>query len=426
MSFGNKNEFQDAVNNGYYFDRGIDLEFYDSSKKLLGRIVTPEQGMKPSITVKGTFIEGSYAVNSYISVQNLAYDINVNAVEHIKCTIYYKGLKESNADVNVKYGHSFLFSVLYSDQEKEPPNRAVRFQCTLAAFDFAASGTDVDVKDGSVKLAKAGTIAPKATGTGGKNEPSKKIIDFLKELANAYNDKVEENDRKAVSKTALKTADLIKIKKLRYPKIIKDARFSPPTMRTTLKQLMDSMNSVSLGKDVKNFNGGTLKIVITPGVLSVDIIPPTNWNEQMKKNGIKESDYVSEMIRVKYKEVVDESIDKDARSIDIVANSNAPVKLNYVKSAFRNEIIITCTTIYDDRIRAGCYCVIAGNAIMGKHAAKSSRIIKMPGQKVLFRATGSIEYEFSTTEDSFMTITGPVVDEDYREKQSIETSSVNR
>lgn len=426
MAFGASSDFQNAYNGGYYFDRGIDLEFYDSANKLLGKITTPEQGMKPSITVKGTLIEGSYAVNSYISVQNLAYDINVNAVQNIKCTIYYNGLRDSNADINLKYGHTFLFSVLYSDQEKEPPNRAVRFQCSLAAFDFAARGTYVDVQKGTIKLAKEGTKAPVASGTGGKNGSKKDIIKFIKELAEVYNSKLDERDAKATGKNDLKAGNLIKIKKIRYPKVLKEAKFSPPTLRTTLKELMDSMNNISLGKDVANFNGGNLKIVITPGVLSVDIIPPANWTEQMKKNGIQENNYVIELIKESFEDVIDESIGAYSNSFEIKDSRNSPIKLNYVKSAFRNEIIITCTTIYDDRIRAGSYCVIAGNAIMGKHAARSSRIIKMPGQKVLFRATGAIEYEFSTTEDSFMTLTGPVVDEDYKEPNAAPKVSMNR
>lgn len=423
MAIGTKSEFQGAVNSGYYFDRGIDLEFYDSSRKLLGKLTTPKQGMKPSITVKGTLIEGSYAINSYVSVQNLAYNINVNAVEHIKCTIYYAGLKESNANVGVKYGHSFLFSVLYADQEKEPPNRAVRFQCTVAAYDFAARAAEIDIKDGSLSLSKSGTPVPKAEGKGKKTTPTKEIIKFLKELADTYNNLVDEGDRKAIGRNVLRTGELTKIRVLRYPKILKGAVFSPPTTRSTIKGVIDSINTIQLGKDVKNFNGGTLKVAITPGVLSVDIIPPSNWDEQMKKNGVPESNYISELIKETYKDVYEENIDKDARSVD-VSSSNSPVKLNYVKSAYRNEITITCTTMYDDRIRAGCYCVIAGNAIMGKHAARSSRLIKLPGQKVLFRATGSIEYEFSTTEDSFMTISGPVVDEDYRETK--EVPNINR
>lgn len=415
MAAGTKSGFQDAVNSGYYFDRGINLEFYNASKKLLGKIITPQRGMKPSITVKGTLIEGSYAINSYISVQNLAYNINVNAVEHIKCTIYYTGLTRSNAIPDVKYGHTFLFSVLYADQEKEPPNRAVRFQCTLAAYDFATRDTEIDIKNGSVSLAKPNTPAPKGKGEGQKPTPNKGIIAFLKELATTYNDLVEQGDKKAVGRNMLKTGELTKIKVLRYPKIIEKAKFSPPTVRTTIKGMLDTINNIQLGKEIENYNGGTLKAAITPGVLSIDIIPPSNWDKLMKKNGVPETDLVTKLVDETFKEVVEENIDKGGRPIDLMSKNN-PVTLNYVKSAYRNNIIITCTTMYDDRIKAGCYCVIAGNAIMGKHAARSSRIVKLSGQKVLFRATGSIEYEFSTTEDSFMTITGPVVDEDYKEK----------
>jgi hypothetical protein len=152
-------DFQTAYSLGYYFDRCIDLEFYDSNRNFMAALKTPKRGMKPSITVKGELIEGSYAISSYISIQNMSYDININAVAYIKCTMYYSGLKEavqtSYQAEKVKNGHTILFSVLYADQEKEPPNRAVRFQCTTAAFDYTRSGQYIwidfqDVK-GSVK-----------------------------------------------------------------------------------------------------------------------------------------------------------------------------------------------------------------------------------------------------------------------------------
>jgi hypothetical protein len=88
----------------------------------MAALKTPKRGMKPSITVKGELIEGSYAISSYISIQNMSYDININAVAYIKCTMYYSGLKEavqtSYQAEKVKNGHTILFSVLYADQEK--------------------------------------------------------------------------------------------------------------------------------------------------------------------------------------------------------------------------------------------------------------------------------------------------------------------
>ena len=71
--------------------------------------------------------------------------------------------------------------------------------------------------------------------------------------------------------------------------------------------------------------------------------------------------------------------------------------------------------MFDDRIYPGCYCQISGNAIMGKHRAGGgkigSRILNYTNENVIFRSTGGIQYEFSTTEDSSMTLTGPVVKE---------------
>jgi hypothetical protein len=72
--------------------------------------------------------------------------------------------------------------------------------------------------------------------------------------------------------------------------------------------------------------------------------------------------------------------------------------------------------MFDDRITPGCKCSIKSNAIMGKRfgskgsQTKGSRILNYAGNKeaIVFRNTGKIEYLFSTTEDSYMKLQGPV------------------
>ena len=112
-------DFQTAREIGYYFDRCIDLVFYDDEMKVIGRLNTPKRGMKPTITIKGIFIEGGYAIDSYISVQNMAFDVDISYVSYIKAKMYYSGLAETVAstDVNrrLKHGHTILYRVLYAD-----------------------------------------------------------------------------------------------------------------------------------------------------------------------------------------------------------------------------------------------------------------------------------------------------------------------
>src|SRR5574344_809969 len=132
----------ESVHNGIYFDRCIDLTFYDENMNAKRFLKTPEVGYKPDITIKGTLIEGSYSISSFISITNLSYEFDINSIYYIKARMYYRGLIGKTVGNLENYqGHVILFSVLYADQEKEPPNRAVRFQCTVSATDYTRLGT---------------------------------------------------------------------------------------------------------------------------------------------------------------------------------------------------------------------------------------------------------------------------------------------
>jgi hypothetical protein len=82
-------DFEIAKQFGYYFDRCIDLTFYDTDMGFMAKLDTPKRGMKPTITIKGTFIEGGYAIDSYISIQNMAFDIDIASIGYIKARMYY-------------------------------------------------------------------------------------------------------------------------------------------------------------------------------------------------------------------------------------------------------------------------------------------------------------------------------------------------
>lgn len=414
-------DFQNVFNNGYYFDRCIDLEFYNAKGELLAVLETPKKGMKPSITVKGTFIEGSYAISSYVSIQNLAYDVNVNSIATIKCTMYWSGLKDAiggGDELNkIKNGNSILFSVLYADQEKEPPNRAVRFQCTVASFDWMESNANIDITNGKVKFLKESATPKEKTGNGKKSSGTTELITFLKDVAKAYNENIDEQDKKSVGKNSLKKGDSLKIWAVEYPDVLKGATITPENGVKTIGELLKDWNKAEIA-GVKGFNGsaktgGTYKICIVRGILMVSIIPPSNWTDQFIKAGgsveTLEQDYIEKV----YKKVTREKIGTTTVSKTSYDNKT-PIPLNYVKSAYRNEINVTVSTLFDGRVYPGCYCVLEGNAIMGKHAAKSGRLHQLTGKKVMFRATGAIEFEFSTTEQATMTMTGPVVEEDWR------------
>ena len=57
-----------------------------------------------------------------------------------------------------------------------------------------------------------------------------------------------------------------------------------------------------------------------------------------------------------------------------------------------------------------------GRVGFGRPSRSGSRILTI-GEVVEFRATGAIEYLFSTTEDSYMKIQGPVL-EQYKDRET--------
>lgn len=394
-----------ALQQGYYFDRAIDLELYKENGDLIAKLLTPSRGHKPSITVKGTLIEGSYAINSYISVQNLRYDINVNSVAYIKCKMYYKGIESAGgkAPADLREGHTILFKVIFADQEKEPPNRAVRFQCTVAAQDYTRFSSSAVVSDGSVDV--HGT--EKTEGDGKKNAKGVQIIEFLKRVAEAYN----ENLPKKSGATSLDQGQT-GISSINY-----DNEFSKQDYKVFVAN-----GTWQIGEIIRIVNAQTSNSSDTPvwnvyiqrGVIFVDRVPPKNWKDLDELKGKTEEQkedwytktYVSE------KRVV-RSVSGGAMpdSSSVINNSpDNPVKLNYVIGAYRAENTITATTIFDDRIYPGCYVAIKGTAIMGKQTGRNTRITAVP-DTVVFRVTGGLSFEFSTTERAVMTFQGPFVKE---------------
>lgn len=421
-------DFQNAVNLGYYFDRCIDLYFYDSEKTLLGSLRTPKSSLKPSITVKGEFIEGEYAISSYVSVQNMAYDVDINAVAYIDCHMYYAGLNNATVETprtsSVKHGHSILFSVLYADQEKEPPNRAVRFQCTVAAQDKARFNYKVNIlNDGAVAATTDGKVDVSPKGVGKKSvTPTYKLIDFLKQIAIVHNNQIKAYD--VISLVDAEKAATVEnlTNKILLHSIICDKELAE-------KQIKVSPGKYSIGELLRQLNcvkttsAGNItycewKVCMNAGNITVSRIVPDNWRDIAFTEGYnteeKQNEYFYEHFFDKEPQIYYLAVDKAEK---VQSAQSDYVYLNYVKSAYRTETIIQCSIMYDDRIRPGSYCVIQGNAIMGRHTGRGgksgSRLISLTNQLVLFRVTGGVNFEFSTTEDATMALTGVIVDENY-------------
>lgn len=398
--------FLESVHNGIYFDRCIDLTFYDENMNANYFLKTPEVGYKPDITIKGTLIEGSYSISSFISITNLSYEFDINSIYYIKARMYYRGLIGKTVGNLENYqGHVILFSVLYADQEKEPPNRAVRFQCTVSATDYTRLGTKL-YTDGDGVF----TLDEKPSNAN-NNEQDKsvgrKLKDVLMEVCKMYNQSLPPR---------LKTGDT----DLQIYKLIFDCEKHEEI------NIDVGMNfSGSIGAYLSFVNNKTVtingimynvfKVYINQNTMNVSIVYP-------KDSSLLEEEY--------FKERTDNGGEYDIQDTVGITPANvrkggsSDIALYYIKSAYRQETIINVTTLFDDRIYPGCNCKIVGSSIMGKSKTRSlakdgSKITSYRNEMVTFRATGKIEYEFSTTGGSSMNLQGPVVKDEYLEGKNV-------
>lgn len=420
-------DYQTALENGYYFDRCIDLDFYDENMVLLAKLRTPQRGFKPSITVKGEFIEGGYAISSFISVQNMAYDVDVNSVSYIDCFMYTSGLRESNEHTEKtagsRRGHSILFSVLYADQEKEPPNRAVRFQCTVASQDRRQFDTFINIKpDGSVI---PGSEKNFIVGNGGK-EGTKTygtLIGWLGNIANAYNDALlkRTNVTNENSINFMYITGKLKLEKIICDEKIAETKITVEAGTCSFGDLLRKLNSYKTGGN-GNASYCGWKVYPNKNTLVVEKIIPSDWRRIAISEGY-DTETKQSIWYAKEKGTIPYIYKLPSKEKTVSTETTNVVWLDYVKSAYRSENVINVETIFDDRITPGCMCAIQGNAIMGKHKGygkkAGSRLISYAKNVVLFRVTGGIQYEFSTTDGNSMFLTGITVDENYNGKKDM-------
>lgn len=404
-----------AMMQGYYFDRRIDLEFFsaDDEKNLkpLYKLNTPKNGIKPSITVKGTYIEGGYSVNSFISIQNMSYSVDVNSVAFIKCKMYYSGMDESMAKTGQAItgagGIETLYQVLYADQEKEPPNRAVRFQCVVASECKEMFDIPIEVSREKGIASDDGTFGVSESGSGGKSgsRVSMRFVDYLKKLATARNQYINKNytEKKKVLK------DSLLINCIEYPKDRKGMKISLSPGKYKFGEALRKIGTMTVG-DMSSPKYCHIKTSTFNGSLIVTVIPPVDWEIRAKKDGKTTPEKINEFFNENYsndREVI--LVEGGSMKIPSrIGTADNPVPLNFVKAAYRSENIVFVSVMYDNRIRPGVYCSIAANAIMGKSQSGTklfSRITKY-GEELVLRITGDVEYEFSTTETGWMSFKG--------------------
>lgn len=422
-------DFEVAKQFGYYFDRCIDLTFYDTDMGFMAKLDTPKRGMKPTITIKGTFIEGGYAIDSYISIQNMAFDIDIASIGYIKARMYYSGLEESVATtferVMINSGNTILYRVLYADQEKEPPNRCVRFQCVVASKDVSMYETKVLVAGGSTTYLE-GSFSALANAPILTNKSSSKVTlkKLCTELISIYNTNLKRSVRAGNSKDFY---NLTKISCLEIDAPLENVTIELSPGEYQLGDFIRTLNSTIKETDPNGFSYSKFKIVIDRGVMRVSTPVPKNWKDIAKSRGYPKNKY-EEFYQKEY-------VDVKTNSYSVLSNIPVPQKetevvpLNYVKMATRSEVVVYVETLFDSRITPGCMVSIKSNAIMGKKFGSSknsrggSRILNYIDREkpVEIRNTGKIDYLFSTTEDSYMKLQGPIKDDEGTDKAYIDS-----
>lgn len=407
-------DFQTVREKGYYFDRCIDLDFFDTEMGKLASLVTPPHGLKPTITIKGMFIEGGYAIDSYISIQNMAFDIDVASVGFIKARMYYSGIQENvsvkGTALKIRDGHTVLYRVLYADQEKEPPHRCVRFQCVVASKDFSMANTPMYISGGSAKYLEAtqdeNSLVVELKNKSNSQASLKKLCE---DIIKIYNEGIVKNTD-AGKNPELKNS--LEICLLEIDEPLEELPVEIPSGKFYLYKFIRDLNSQAIETDKNGISYPKFKIVIDRGCMRVSTPLPSNWKSVAISKGVLDYEkYYNEnyaSVKTNTYTVLGGSLKKETGD-DIV-------NLNFVKSATRSECVIYVETLFDDRITPGCKVRIKSNAIMGKKfgSAKTkrggSRILNYLENEnpIVFRNTGKIEYLFSTTEDCYMKMQGPV------------------
>jgi hypothetical protein len=365
-----------------------------------GFLKTPEVGYKPDVTIKGTLIEGSYSISSFISITNLSYEFDINSIYYIKARMYYRGLRgKTVGNIENYQGHVILFSVLYADQEKEPPNRAIRFQCTVSATDYTRLGTKLYTDgDGVFTLEEKPS---KANNNSQNKSVSRKLKDVLMDVCEMYNQSLPPR---------LKTGDT----NLQIYKIVFDCKKHEDIEVDDGKNFSGNIGAYLsfINNKTVTINGvmyNVFKVFINQNIMNVSIVYPND-------SSLINDEYFQERTGNGGEYDVQNAV--GITPANVVNGRSSDIPLYYIKSAYRQETVINVTKLFDDRIHPGCNCKIVGSSIMGKSKTRSlakdgSKITSYRNEMVTFRVTGKIDYEFSTTNGSSMTLQGPVVRDEY-------------
>lgn len=334
------------------FDRCINVQIYTKDRTLIAEVKTPEYGPKPEIKVEGTILSSTYQIGGKVTITNLERSIPVEHAEFLIVDMYYGGAASAEMHKQIMY------SVLFADQSKQPPNRQVCFSCIVA-------GTTPDIMSSRTSIGKLDD----------SNKPREQSLDaILKDVISAYN---------------------------------KALRAAEPSWYDTLCLDPEPELRMSAATE-ENYNSITVAAQWTDASISEifdSLMEVTVATEPIAKDATSRKRYLAFNYYIDNNKLVVAELPSNA-FIPITGQKH--LEMNYVLSAYRYGPQVHLRALFDPRIHQDMVISISATTLSGKKVAGDLIPLLSDAEHgiVLFRPIGGIQFAFSTTSENWMQMQG--------------------
>lgn len=334
------------------FDRCINVQIYTKDRELIAEVETPEYGPKPEIKVEGTILSRTYQIGGKVTITNLERSIPVEHAEFLIVDIYYGGAASAAMHKQI------LYSVLFADQSKQPPNRQVCFNCIVA-------GTTPDIMSSRTSIGKLDD----------NNKPMELSLDaILKDVINAYN-------------KALRAAE---------PSWYDTLRLAPEPELRMSAETEEDYNSITVAAQ---WTDASISEIFD------SLMEVTVATEPVAKDATSRKRYLAFNYYIDNNRLVVAELPSNA-FIPITGQKH--LAMNYVLSAYRYGPQVHLRALFDPRIHQDMVISISATNLSGKKAAGDliPLLSDTEDGAVLFRPVGGIQFAFSTTSENWMQMQG--------------------
>lgn len=335
------------------FDRCIDVKIYDSNRLLIAEVRTPEYGPKPEIKVEGTILSNTYQIAGKVTITNLERSVPVENARFLVVEMYYGG-----AQVSQILRKQIIYSVLFADQSKQPPNRQVCFNCIVA-------GTTPDIMSYKTSISKLDA----------KGKPMEiPLSTILQDVIKAYNQALLAAEPNWYDKLALDPEPELR-------------------MTATTEANFNSIKSAAQWSD-KSIS----EILDSLTTITVETEPIT-------KDATANKYYLAFNYYIENNKLVVAELPSNAF---IPITGQKRLEMTYVLSAYRYGPQVHIRALFDPRIHQDVVISISASNLSGKKVAGNLIPLLRDAELgvVLFRPVGGIQFAFSTTSENWMQMQG--------------------